>query len=218
MTVKVIIFDFDGTIADTLEALWCITNRLATQFGYQQISQEELAQIRNLTSQQIIKHSGISIFKFPLLIGKIKAELSNDITKIKLISEIELALIQLKNKGNRLWILSSNSQENILEFLKKNNLQDVFELVYTGATIFGKSKILKKLIKQEKIKPEECIYVGDETRDIEAARRSNIRAIAVSWGFNSKEVLAAQNPDFLLQHPSELVSLIKNLHQTEVSN
>ena len=68
-------------------------------------------------------------------------------------------------------------------------------------------------MKQENIKPEESIYIGDETRDIDAAKRSRVKAIAVSWGFNSQQILAEHNPDFLVHKPKELIDIIKNLQQ-----
>jgi phosphoglycolate phosphatase len=64
------------------------------------------------------------------------------------------------------------------------------------------------VIKQRQIKPETVIYVGDETRDIEAAKKANVQVIAVSWGFNSPEALARENPNFLIDHPWELLEVI----------
>jgi len=58
------LFDFDGTIADTLDAIVSITNRLAVEFGYKQTTQEELAQIQNLNSKQIIKQSVFQSLSF----------------------------------------------------------------------------------------------------------------------------------------------------------
>jgi len=55
---------------DTLDAIVSITNRLAVEFGYKQTTQEEIAQIQNLNSKQIIKQSGISIFKLPFCLEK----------------------------------------------------------------------------------------------------------------------------------------------------
>ncbi len=208
MTVKVIIFDFDGTIADTLDAVVSITNRLAGDFGYKQTSLEELAILRNLNSRQIIKQSGVSIFKIPFLIRKVLSELNNEIQVLSAFPGIKEALIELKNQGNRLGIITSNSKENVTAFLNKNGLQELFDFIYSGATIFGKSKVINRVLKSENLKSEEVIYVGDETRDIEAAKRTQIKAIAVSWGFNSKEVLAEYNPDFLIHQPNELIEVI----------
>ena len=213
MTIKIIFFDFDGTIADTFNTLVGITNQLAVNFGYKPLGEEELAQIKNLSSREIIKYSGISIFKFPLLLAKIKSELREEIYNVKAFPEIESALLELRNQVGKIVILSSNSKENILAFLETNNLQNSFDFIYTEAALFSKSKVINRILKQENIKPEESIYIGDETRDIDAAKRSRVKAIAVSWGFNSQQILAEHNPDFLVHKPKELIDIIKNLQQ-----
>jgi phosphoglycolate phosphatase-like HAD superfamily hydrolase len=210
MTQKAIIFDFDGTIADTVDALVSIANRLAKDFGYIPITPDELSLLKNLSSREIIKYSRISIFKLPFIVKKVKSELKNKIPELKPIPEIQEALITLKSEGNRLGIITSNSQENVTEFLKINDLETLFDFVYSGITIFGKTTIINNVLKQKQIKPQEAIYVGDETRDVEAAKKANIKVVAVAWGFNSKQILAKQNPDFLIDRPSELLQVVKN--------
>lgn len=212
MTQKVIIFDFDGTIADTVDALVGIANRLAVEFGYIQITQEELAILRNFTSREIIKYSGISLLKIPFLLKKVKSELKNKIHEFKPIPGIREALIELQNQGYRLGIITSNSQDNVTAFLKMNELDNLFDFIYSGVTIFGKTTIINNALKQKQLKPQSVIYVGDETRDIEASKKANIKVIAVTWGFNSPEVLAKQNPDFLIDQPSELLEVMKRVN------
>ncbi|MBH8574066.1 HAD-IA family hydrolase [Nostocaceae cyanobacterium CENA369] len=212
MTQKVIIFDFDGTIADTVDALVSIANRLAVEFGYVQITEEELALLRNLTSREIIKYSGISLFKIPFLLKKVKSELKNKIHEFKPIPGIQEALTELKNQDYRLGIITSNSKENVTGFLKSNELDNLFDFIYSGVTIFGKTTIINNALRQKQLKPQAVIYVGDETRDIEASKKANIKVIAVTWGFNSPEVLAKQNPDFLIHQPSELLEVIKGVN------
>ncbi|GAA6620208.1 HAD-IA family hydrolase [Scytonema sp. NUACC26] len=209
MIQKVIIFDFDGTVADTLDALVVIANRLAEEFGYIPITPEELALLRNLSSREVIKYSGISVFRIPFLVKRVKAALKNKIKELKPISGIKEALIELKSEGHRLGIITSNSQENVVAFLKANELDALFEFIYSGVTIFGKTTIINNILKQKQIKLQEAIYVGDETRDIEASKKANIKVIAVTWGFNSQAVLAEQNPDFLINHPSQLLEVVK---------
>ncbi|GJD18220.1 phosphoglycolate phosphatase [Rivularia sp. IAM M-261] len=208
MTTKVIIFDFDGTIADTVDALVSVANRLAADFGYIQITSEELSILRNLTSREIIKYSGISIFKIPFLVKKVKSELKNKIPELKPIAGMQEALVELRNQGHRLGIITSNSQDNVAEFLRINNLDNLFEFVYSGVTIFGKTTIINNVLRQKQIKTQEVIYVGDETRDIEASKKANIKVVAVTWGFNSPEALAKQKPNFLINHPSELIHVV----------
>jgi len=208
MTQKVIIFDFDGTIADTVDALVTIANGLAVEFSYAQITSEELIILRNLTSREIFKYSGIPLFKIPFLLKKVKRQLKNKIPELKPIPGIQSALVELKDNGNRLGIITSNSKDNVKEFLKINNMDSLFEFIHTGVTIFGKTTIINNVLRQKQLKTQEVIYVGDETRDIEASRKANIRVISVTWGFNSEEALAKQNPDFLIHHPQELVEVI----------
>lgn len=210
MTQKVIIFDFDGTIADTVDALVTIANRLAREFGYIPINSQELALLRNLTAREIIKYSGVSLFKIPFLVKKVKGELKHNIHELHLINGIKAALVELHDQGYHLGIITSNSQDNVHEFLKCHKLDNLFDFIYSGVTIFGKTTIINNVLRQKQFKPEAVIYVGDETRDVESAKKANIKVIAVSWGFNSSEALGKQNPDFLIHDPSELVSVIKN--------
>jgi phosphoglycolate phosphatase len=210
MTQKVIIFDFDGTIADTVDALVSIANRLALEFDYVQITQQELALLRNLTSREIIKYSGISIFKIPFLVKKVKGELKNKIHEFKPIPGIKEALIELKAHDYKLGIITSNSKDNVTEFLRINNLGTLFDFIYSGVTIFGKTTIINNVLRQKQLKPQQVIYVGDETRDIEASKKANIQVIAVTWGFNSPEVLAKQKPDFLIHKPGEILRVLNS--------
>ena len=213
MTVKVIMFDFDGTLADTLDTLVTITNRLALEFGYKPTAPEQLAQIRNLSSREIVMQSGISIFKIPFLLKKIKGNLHNEIQYLNSIPGIKEALIQLKYEGNILGILTSNSEENVRIFLNKQGMEELFSFVYSETTLFSKHRIIRKFMKENYLSSEEIVYVGDETRDIESSKKIPIKVIAVSWGFNSREVLAKHKPDFLIHKPSELIEVMGSLQK-----
>jgi HAD superfamily hydrolase (TIGR01509 family) len=206
---KVIIFDFDGTLADTIDILLSITNRLSAEFGFKSATKEELAQLSNLNSWQILQYSGISIFKFPLLIRRLKAELHSEVPHIQLFPGIKEVLLELKKRGFQLGIITSNSRENVLAALEKNGLQDTFTFIYSGST-FGKHKVINKWLRIENINPEKVVYVGDEIRDIDAAKKTGIKVIAVGWGFNSPQALAAQNPNFLIERPQELIEIMNS--------
>jgi phosphoglycolate phosphatase-like HAD superfamily hydrolase len=213
MSVKVIIFDFDGTLADTLDAVVSITNRLAVEFGYKPTPPAELAKIRNLSSREIVQQSGIPIFKLPFLLKKLRAELQKEIHQLSPIPGVKEALTKLKHEGNVLGILTSNSEENVRIFLNQHGMEELFSFIYSEITLFSKQKTLKKVIKTNYLNPEDVIYVGDETRDIDASKKLHIKAVAVSWGFNLREALVKHNPDFLIHQPSELVEVIGSLQK-----
>lgn len=208
---KKIIFDFDGTLANTLDVIVDITNRFSSEFGYEKITKNRLKQLQNLNSREIIKTSNIPLVKIPILLHMVKHELNHNIQDIKPIAGIEPILNQLIAMEYQLGIVSSNSEENIRKFIQKNQWERLFEIICCSTTIFGKAQVLKKLLKTQNISAEEVIYVGDETRDIDAAKAVNIKAIAVSWGFNSRSVLAEHDPDFLIDRPEELLQALSRL-------
>jgi phosphoglycolate phosphatase len=211
IVVSVIIFDFDGTLADTLEAIVAITNRLAQEFGYKTFNSEEVKKLQNLSSQEIIRYSRIPILKLPFLVRRVKNELKQELPYLKPIDGIQEALFALKQDGNQLGIVTSNAESNVLTFLKHHGLYELFDFVHSGTSLFGKNKVLKRLLSQKEINLDTVVYVGDETRDIEAAKQVKIKSIAVSWGFNSRQALARQNPDFLIGQPHELLAIAQSL-------
>ena len=208
MTAKVILFDFDGTIADTYQAIADITNQLSTEFGYKALNQEELLLIKNLSSREIVKLSEISVFKLPFLVRRIRTELSKEISELNPIKGIDLVLRDLKRQGYVLGIVTSNNRENVDIFLRKNRLDRLFSYIYSSTAIFGKHRVIDRAIRENRLRRSDVIYVGDETRDIRSARKSNIPSIAVSWGFNAGEILAKNQPDYLINEPSELLKAI----------
>lgn len=208
MTAKVILFDFDGTIADTYQAIANITNQLSTEFGYKALNQEELLLIKNLSSREIVKLSEISIFKLPFLVKRVRTELSKEIAELNAIRGIEQVLFELKHRGYVLGIVTSNNRENVEVFLANNGLDCLFSYIYSATAIFGKHRVINQAISEHSVHKSDVIYVGDETRDIRSARKSRIPSIAVSWGFNAAEILEEHQPDYLVNNPSELLEAI----------
>ena len=208
MTNKVIVFDFDGTIADTYQAIVDITNDLSSEFGYQPIDEEELLLLKNLSSKEIVRRAEISLFKIPFLVKRVQKELGEQIADLSPIKGIESVLLELKQRNYILGIVTSNIRENVMLFLRKNNLEYLFDFIYSGTNIFGKHRIINELVRKRQLNKTDVIYVGDETRDIRSARKSGINVIAVGWGFNSQEILAEYKPDFLAVKPTELLEAI----------
>ena len=205
---KVILFDFDGTLADTFDALVKITNHLSGEYGYPPVHQSEVHQLQNLSSWQIIKRSGLSIFQLPFLIQRVRSELQQQLEPIHLFPEIKQTLFRLKKQGYLLYVLTSNSRENVTTVLINHHVIGLFSGVYSSSNLFGKHRKIRDILKQEKIQHDQAIYVGDETRDIVAAKKAKIKVISVTWGFNDSEVLSQYHPDALVNHPQELLPAI----------
>ena len=210
MTHPAVIFDFDGTIADTLPLLVKILNRLSAEFGYKELREENLDELRAKDTREVLRHLGISIFKLPFLVKKARVELNKEIEGLRLIKGISEALLKVKTAGYKLGILTSNSEENVRKFLGNNGLQ-IFDFIYSGSSIFGKGKTLKNLLREQNLKNNEVVYVADETRDVKAARKAGVKIVAVGWGFNSRQALTKLKPDFLIDEPAELIKVLESL-------
>ena len=207
--MKSIIFDFDGTIADSFEVILRITNQLAAEFGFLPVQPEDVHRLKDLSSREIVRQSKVAPFKLPFLMRRLRGELNREIRYLKPICGMKAALLTLKQQGYQLGIVTSNSRENVIAFLEAQDLAEIFDFVGSGLALFGKGRVIQRLLKQHHLAPQDVIYVGDETRDIEAARKIGIKVISVSWGFNSTQALAAENPDYLIHQPDELLKVVE---------
>lgn len=208
---KTIIFDFDGTIASTLIALTEIYNKIAPRYNCKPVELKDADRLRNTRPQEFMREYGVSQVKLPFLVLSTRRELHKRIEDVKPQAGICSTLKELKELGYTLGIVTSNSQKNISSFLLKNDLSDIFDFLETGTHVFGKHRKIRRILKERNIPADACIYVGDETRDVEAAKRVCIPVIAVSWGFNDGNVLRRLDPDFTVDEPQELIELLKNM-------
>ena len=199
-----IIFDFDGTIADTFDLALEIYNTIAPEYNCRPAGPEDHELLRTKKPQELLKTYGVSRLKLLTLLLRIRKELSRHIPDIKLVSGMEASLREIRNSGYKMGILTSNSVSNVSKFLDINNLSGLFDFIYSGRSLFGKEKVIRRLLIHENLSVERVIYVGDETRDIEASKNAGIPVVAVSWGLNRREVLASLSPDQIADDPKEL--------------
>lgn len=207
---KIIIFDFDGTIADTFSTVCAIVNSLSEEFGFEKLGVEDISALRHLKAQELLKVFHISLFRIPSFILKVKTLLGEQVATLRTFVGIPDALLALKKHGYIMGILSSNSEETIRKFLLNNDL-NCFDFVYSEKDLFGKARILKKLMKSRGFSEKNVLYVGDETRDVEAAHRANVKVISVGWGFNTISALENMKPNVLISEPSELIDAVSRL-------
>jgi len=209
--VAFLIFDFDGTIADTLDAIIRITNRIAPEYGYSPTTPEKLRYYQSLSTQEMLKQSEIPLFRLPFLLRRVRREMGHELETVPVVSELTPTLRELVARGHHLMVMSSNSERNIEQFLNRHGIRDVFESIQGGVGLLSKARVLKRIVQKGGIDFSQVIYVGDETRDVDASNQVGILVAAVSWGFSSREALANQEPAFLIDHPRQLVGAAQTL-------
>lgn len=202
----ILIFDFDGTIADTFHALLVIGNRLSEEFHFKRIESDDVEHLKGKNVQETILHLNIPFLKIPMIVAKAKQELHKEIGLIKPIAGLKEILVQLKDLGIQMGILTSNSLKNVSGFLQNNGL-DLFDFVQTTPKIWSKNRSLMSLIRRHDLNIADVIYIGDETRDIVAAQKAGVSSAAVTWGYNSRQALENHQPDYVIHTPQELLRL-----------
>lgn len=208
--LKHIIFDFDGTIADSTEIGLQIFNELSEKYNYKKLSKNELFSLNNKSIKERLKLIGVPYYKLPQFIMDAMAKYRLLINSLKTFEGIRNLIISLKEEGYTLSIISSNSVENIKHFLQKYELE-YFNNIISGNNLFGKNKVIKNFLKKFKLKVDEIIYIGDELRDIQACKKASVKIISVIWGFDSIELLKRGNPDYISYKPEDIIEIVKNL-------
>lgn len=182
--MKVAIFDFDGTLANTFPWFLSRINLAAEALRFNKIKEEDVPRLRSMSVSEILKFLEIPFWKVPLIMFYMRRLMAQDTESICLFEEVPSFLKRLQEKNIKVMILSSNSETNV-----KRILQDSTRYVTEyccGAGLRSKAKHLR--VVKRKYPHAEFISVGDELRDYEAAKEEGITHLNVSWGYASREV------------------------------
>jgi phosphoglycolate phosphatase len=207
MAYRTIIFDFDGTLANTLEDSRRIFNEIASDLGLREVTREELPALRHMSIKELISHLGIPKRRVPGIIARGTAMMRGNIVRLPLIEGMAETLPALRARCDSFGVLTSNAPTNVDLFLRAHGLRGLFNFISSTSKLTGKAKHIKAIRKTFSLRAEEMLYVGDEIRDIKASQKAGIPVAAVTWGFNSPEALAAEKPDHLLSTAAELLDL-----------
>jgi phosphoglycolate phosphatase len=202
-----LIFDFDGTIADTLSAIIRLVNEHASEFNIKPLGDKDVEELRGMSNIDIIKRYKIPLVKVPYMVLHAQKELNQRIDEMTLFPGMKDLILGLKGLGLRLGILTSNSRENVQKFLRAQAL-DVFDFIHAEQNFFGKNWALLHLLKKHGLKRDAVLYIGDEVRDIEACQKVGVPVVAVSWGFHRRHLLAAKKPTFLVDAAADIMAIV----------
>ncbi|MDH5673002.1 MAG: HAD-IA family hydrolase [Myxococcales bacterium] len=209
MAVRCVIFDFDGTMADSFDVALSIANRIAPEYGYRPALPDEVDRLRTCSYPELARELGVKTHKIPFIAARVRKEMQQVAGALRPTAGLPAVLEQLHTRGYSLGVFSSNSRRNVEIFLRENGLES-FDFISTASNVWGKQRHLRSLMRRRGLSHNEVIYVGDETRDIDACRALRVPVIAVSWGYTAASRLQLHEPSFLIDEPTQLLSILSS--------
>jgi phosphoglycolate phosphatase len=200
-------FDFDGTIADSMSQVLSSYNDVAAELGLTAIAADDVPRLRRLAPAQALGELGIPVWKVPRLMRSVRNRLQHRMQWMAPFPGMARTLHALRAAGCRTAVVSSNSRRNIDAFFTRHGLHG-FDMLSCSVGLFGKPRRLRRLLASLEIPAVEACYIGDEIRDIEAAAAAGTASIAVSWGYSHRDALRAARPDHIVDTPEQLASVI----------
>ena len=203
---QLIIFDFDGTLANSLPFFASVYNELAQRYRFKALEWQDIESLRYASPKQAMHYIGLPMWKLPFVSRDFIARMQRQAHQIVLFEQVHESIDYLASMGVHLAIVSSNSKNNVASILGAE-LMGLFDDVYCGMSIFGKTTYLKKLLRKTRIAARHAIYIGDQATDAEAAARAGMDFGAVTWGYGSIESLRRHPIAVELTHTTDIQRL-----------
>jgi phosphoglycolate phosphatase len=196
------IFDFDGTLANSIDWFRASFQETIARFGLKPVSPEELEGMRGLTARQIMARLDVSMWQLPAIVSDMRKRKLAAASEISLFDGIPTLLSDLQRTGIHVAIVSSDSEASVRQVLgPATTLITCFDC---GAAVFGKHRKFRRVARKLGAKPAETICIGDEIRDIEAAKAAGMHSGAVAWGYALPSALQAAGPTHLFNSIEEM--------------
>jgi phosphoglycolate phosphatase len=205
--IRLVIFDFDGTLSDSGDWFLSVVDELARRFRFRSVRQDEVEMLRHRSSREVIDYLGIARWKMPLIARHLRKLIGRNAHQIELFPGTPDLLEQVSAMGIRIALVTSNSEANARAILGPKHAARI-DCYACGSSLFGKAPKFRRVLKRMAVPAAETLAVGDETRDIDAAREVGMRAGSVLWGYASEAALARLGPDALFRAPQDILDYV----------
>src|SRR5882757_205595 len=199
---RLAIFDFDGTLADSLPWFRSSFQDMITRFDLAPVGDDEIEGLRGMSARQIMARLNVPMWRLPAIVSDMRKRKLAAAGEISLFDGVAALLADLQRLGIQTAIVSSDGEESVRRVLGPTaSLISHFDC---GAAIFGKHRKFRRVARLLGAKPADTICIGDEIRDIEAARAAGMDSGAVAWGYAFPAVLQAAGPTHLFNSIAEI--------------
>jgi phosphoglycolate phosphatase len=205
--IRLVIFDFDGTLSDSGDWFVSVIDHLAGIFHFRTVSGDEIEMLRHKSSREVIKYLQIARWKLPFIAWYVRRLVGRNVGQIELFPGTPDLLQQLNAMGVRIALVTSNSEDNARGILGPENAAQI-AFYACGSSLFGKAPKFRQVLKRLAVPAREALAVGDETRDVDAAREVGMQVGSVLWGYAHEQALAAARPDALFRAPQDILDYV----------
>jgi phosphoglycolate phosphatase len=200
---RLVILDFDGTLVDSWPWFRGQIAETARRFGHAPITGEEAESFRALPPREV-RRLGIAPWQVPRIAAHLKRAAA-EAPPPPLFPGMAELLQRLDSAGIALALATSNRGRQVARSLGPR-LDALIAHRAVEASLFGKAARFRRLLRDSGRRAAEALAIGDEARDIEAARAAGIAIGAVTWGYGTPGLLAACAPDALFTTPAEIAA------------
>lgn len=206
MAYDLIIFDFDGTLADSAEWFFDALEDAAEAFGFLKVTPAAVEQLHAFGMKEMLRAIEVPLDRLSAIEEHMRQRGSENIAALRLFEGVPEVLTALRLRGAKLAVVSSNS-ESVVRAVLGPTLAGYMDGFGCSAPAFGKEAKLLETITRSGVEVSRAIYVGDEVRDIEAAQTVGMASAAVAWGFMAPSALERLKPSMIIDHVGAVAEL-----------
>lgn len=202
----IIAFDYDGVIADSLDAVIALFNDIGDKYGLEDVkTRKEFVKLFDRNFFESLKARGFSEQRLKDLNDDIQNNLKDKAKHIDPFPDIGRVLKEL-SRDHKLMVVTSNMSYVVREFLKHHEVDHIEKIL--GAD-HGESKVKKIGSIISEYPDSKVYYIGDTAGDIEEGRQAGAVTIAATWGFHDRERLEQVSPDHIVDAPADILDLFQ---------
>lgn len=191
--MRLAIFDFDGTLADTWAWFAAALADVSERFDLRRVGPEELERLRGRPNREIVRAFRVPWWKLPRIATYMRAHAAAAASRIALFPGAAELVRDLAAAGCTVAIVSSNREDTIRRVLGPE-LAAAVARYDCGASLYGKAAKFRKVVRRSGVPRADAIAIGDEVRDVDAARDAGIASGAVTWGYATEAALREAGP------------------------
>lgn len=219
--IKLVVFDLDGTLVNSLTDLAESVNKGLVKAGLEPKPVENYKKYVGDGREMMVKRAMGEYAENEELLSIVRKTF-NDEYKIHCNDNTdsydgcEQLLKKLESKGIKTAVYSNKPDEFVGEILRKVYPDHTFIEAWGKKAEYAPKpdkQGLLAMLEKHNIKPEECMYVGDSDVDVYTAQNSGVKMAGVEWGFRGKDELMSVGAPFVAQNAEELFSYISDYNE-----